>query len=289
MAPKGTIRSTRRRSTASDFNVLGLAQRLRFVCLALSPEDGEQHEDTRRFTCSHVPCHDRNSGSGTAGRPQPYDPQQLPAIQGRVAQYSLTPRGDVDGVILQDGTQVHLPPHLGGQLVQTIKLGDIITVRGLKAQALPLIQAISVTNDASGQSVADTGPPVTPPQPLAMDFQWMQVQGRVREPLYGPRGDMNGSLLDDGTQVHLPPDQAWSLGSELQAGETLVAQCYGAVGAYGKSLDAQQIGNSAIQLVQGGPPGPPARRGFRPPPPGFGAPPPPAPLGSPQPPPPRGP
>jgi hypothetical protein len=69
-----------------------------------------------------------------------YDPQQLPAIQGQVAQYSLTPRGDVDGVILQDGTQVHLPPHLGAQLVQAVKPGDTVTIRGLKAQALPLIQ-----------------------------------------------------------------------------------------------------------------------------------------------------
>src|ERR1700722_7435667 len=226
--------------------------------------------------------------TATAPLAQPvatYDPQQLPATQGRVAQYSLTPRGDVDGVILQDGTQVHLPPHLGAQLVQLVKPGDSITVRGLKAQGLPLIQAISVTNDASGQSVADTGPPAMPPPPLAMGFQWLQVQGRVREPLYGPRGDMNGALLDDGTQVHLPPDQAWPLSGELQAGGTLDAQGYGVTGAYGKSLDAQQIGNSATELVQVGPPGPRGGQGFRPPPPGFSAPPP----SSPQAPPPRGP
>jgi hypothetical protein len=217
-----------------------------------------------------------------------YDPQQLPATQGRVAQYSLTPRGDVDGVILRDGTQVHLPPHLGSQLVQTVKPGDRVTVRGLKAQALPLIQAISVTNDDSGQGVVDAGPPTVPPQPLAMGFQWLQVQGRVREPLYGPRGDMNGALLEDGTQVHLPPDQAWSLGSQLQGGGALFAQGYGVTGAYGKSLDAQQIGNSATQLVQVGPPGPPRRRGVPPPPPGFDGPPP-LPPGSAPPPPPRGP
>jgi hypothetical protein len=231
--------------------------------------------------------------TATATLAQPvaiYDPQQLPATQGRVAQYSLTPRGDVDGVILQDGTQVHLPPHLGGQLVQAVKPGDSITVRGLKAQALPLIQALSVTNDASGQSVLDTGPPATPPQPLAMGFQWLQVQGRVREPLYGPRGDMNGALLDDGTQIHLPPDQARSLGSELLAGGMLVAQGYGVTGTYGKSLDAEQIGNSATQLIRVGPPGPPGRRDFSPPPPGFGAPPArPSPPGSSQPSPPRGP
>jgi hypothetical protein len=216
-----------------------------------------------------------------------YDPQQLPAIQGQIAQYSLTPRGDVDGVILQDGTQVHLPPHLGPQLVQAVKPGDTITIRGLKAQALPLIQALSLTGDASGQTVVDTGPPAIPPRPLAMTYQWLNVQGRVREPLCGPRGDMNGALLDDGTQIHLPPDQAWSLGQDLQAGRMLIAQGYGVAGAYGRSLDAQQIGENATQLVQVGPAGPRGRRGPPPPPYGFSASfPPPSPGGSAAPPPP---
>jgi hypothetical protein len=57
-------------------------------------------------------------GTGIAGAQQAgrYDPSQLPAIQGTVGQYSLTPhsltpRGDVDGLILTDGTEVHMPPH----------------------------------------------------------------------------------------------------------------------------------------------------------------------------------
>ena len=92
-----------------------------------------------------------------------YDPQQVPATKGQVAQYSLTPRGDVDGVILQDGTQVHLPPHLGAQLVEAVKPGDAVTIRGLKAQAIPLIQVISITDGASGKTVVDSGPPAAPP------------------------------------------------------------------------------------------------------------------------------
>ena len=79
-------------------------------------------------------------GQGVAG----YDPEQFPAIQGKVAQYSLTPRGDVDGLILNDGTEVHLPPHLGAQLVFAVKPGDQVTVRGLKARAVPMIDAMSV-------------------------------------------------------------------------------------------------------------------------------------------------
>ncbi|GAN77672.1 hypothetical protein [Acidisphaera rubrifaciens] len=213
----------------------------------------------------------------TLGQPvATYDPNQLPAMHGTVAQYSLTPRGDVDGVILSDGTQVHLPPHLGAQLVAAVKPGDAVTFRGLRAQALPLVQALSLTDDASGRGVVDAGPPATPPQPLAMGSQWLQVQGRVREALYGPRGDMNGALLDDGTQVHLPPDQAAKLSAYLAPGRTLVAQGYAATGRYGRSIDAQAIGTAPDALVQvAGPAGGP-RRGPPPPPP-------PAPRPAPQP------
>ena len=67
------------------------------------------------------------SSAGIAGAQQAatYDPGQLPAIQGRVGQYSLTPRGDVDGLILADGTEVHMPPHLGTQFS-----GNLALLRG---------------------------------------------------------------------------------------------------------------------------------------------------------------
>jgi hypothetical protein len=38
--------------------------------------------------------------------PTAYDPQQLPAIKGRVAAYSLTPRGDVDGLLISPLTKL---------------------------------------------------------------------------------------------------------------------------------------------------------------------------------------
>jgi hypothetical protein len=59
-----------------------------------------------------------------------YDPSQLPAINGTVAEYSLTPHADVDGLILPDATEVHLAPHLGTQLVFAVKPGDTVTIHG---------------------------------------------------------------------------------------------------------------------------------------------------------------
>jgi hypothetical protein len=213
------------------------------------------------------------AGAAFAQNPATFDPAQLPATTGTVAQYSLTPRGDVDGIILRDGTQVHLPPHLGPQLVADVKPGDTVEVRGLKAQAIPVVQAMSIKSEASGASVVDNGPPAHPPAPLAKETQWLTVQGAVKEPLYGPRGDLNGALLADGTQIHLPPDQAARLGSALQTGMTVVAEGYGVAGPYGRSVDARQIGPSVAQLEQVGPPPGPA--GFAAPPAPGALPPPP--------------
>jgi hypothetical protein len=191
-----------------------------------------------------------------------YDPDQFPAIQGKVAQYSLTPRGEVDGLILDDGTQVHLPPHLGAQLVFAIKPGDTITVRGLKSREIALIEAVSVTNDATHVSVVDTGPP----DPRGAG-QSLQANGHVKAQLHGPRGDLNGVLLEDGTIIHLPPDEADRLAAQLAVGQPLYVTGQGIASPLGKVIEAQQIGPNPSQLaeVQPGPPGP-GRRGPPPPP-----------------------
>src|SRR5882672_7552097 len=103
------------------------------------------------------------AGDGRVGAGAPiYDFQQLPATKGTVSRYTLTPRGDVDGLILADGTEVHFPPHLSTQLVYAIKPGDAVTVRGLKALSSPLIAAIAITNDATGYTVVDGGPGAGP-------------------------------------------------------------------------------------------------------------------------------
>ena len=66
-----------------------------------------------------------------------YDPGQLPAFNGRVQQFTLTPRGDIDGFILTDGTEVKTPPHLSTQIAVTLRNGDAATIRGLRAAAIP--------------------------------------------------------------------------------------------------------------------------------------------------------
>lgn len=199
-----------------------------------------------------------------------FDPNQFPAIQGKVAEYSLTPRGDVDGLILADGTEVHLPPHLGTQLVYAVKPGDAVTVRGLRAKAIPMVQAMSIKNDATGSTVTDTGPagPREAQQPLT-------AQGRVKAQLHGPRGELNGALLEDGTIVRLPPPEAQRLASELAPGASLTVWGDGFSGTLGRVIEARSIGPDGTHLTAVAPPPPPPRPGLgHRPPPGPDAPPP---------------
>ncbi len=194
-----------------------------------------------------------------------YDPDQFPAIRGKVAQYSLTPRGDVDGLILEDGTEVHLPPHLGAQLVFAVKPGDQVTVRGLKARDIPMVEAASVTNDATRQSVADNGPPGP-----GGAGQILQASGHIKAQLHGRRGELNGVLLEDGTIVHLPPDEADRLAVQLAVGQPLYVTGEGIASPLGKVIAAQQIGPSQSQLAQiqmPPPPRGPGRDRREPPPP----------------------
>lgn len=220
-----------------------------------------------------------------------YDPQQLPAQRGQVQQFTLTPRGDIDGLILTDGTEVKTPPHLSTQIAFSVKPGDAVTIHGLRAAALPLVQAFSITDEATGRTIVDNGPPgpgrgpaPPPPPPVGPNAGpsaplsgLTQVQGRVRMALHGPQGDVVGALLEDGTVLRLPPPEADRFATLLQPGRNLVAEGTELVTAVGKVLEAQQIGASLAQLSlietppgPGGghpPPPPPADPGAAPPPP----------------------
>jgi hypothetical protein len=187
-----------------------------------------------------------------------YDAAQLPAIKGKVAQYTLTPRGDVDGLILDDGTQVQIPPPFSTQIVFAIHPGDAVTVHGLKARALPLVQAMSVTNDASNVTVtlSGFGGPGMGPHGMHGREQTLEDTGKIKAQLHGPRGEMNGVLLEDGTVVHLPPPAAERLAATLAVGQTIYASGDGAALPYGRVIGARMLGATRADAKEVGGPRP---------------------------------
>ncbi|WGR74524.1 MULTISPECIES: hypothetical protein [unclassified Bradyrhizobium] len=210
-----------------------------------------------------------------------WDSSELPESRGTVKQYTLTPRGDVDGIILTDGTEVKLPPHLTAQTVFSIHPGDQVSIRGLRARAVALVDAASITNVATGRSVVDSGPPDRRDR-----GQDQMINGRIAAPLHGKRGEVNGALLEDGTVLRLPPPEAERLQDWLRQGQPVSVRGGILDTPLGRVVDVQAIGNSPEQMSELAGPRPPRgpadgpdRRGPPPPPPlpGSGLPPPPPP------------
>lgn len=195
------------------------------------------------------------------------DPSQLPETKGVVERYSLAPHGEVDGLILTDGTEIHLPPHLADELTAAVKPGDAVTVHGLRTLRLPLVDAASVTDDASGKSVIDEGPSHWPKLPQFDRRSELSAQGKVRMALHGPRGEANGVLLEDGTFLRLPPHEAARIADMLAPGQTIAARGPGVSGPNGTVIEAELLGPSLDQLAKLAPPPPPDGKAPPPPPP----------------------
>ncbi|MBW6396417.1 hypothetical protein KPL78_01095 [Roseomonas sp. HJA6] len=179
-----------------------------------------------------------------------FDTAQLPQTHGVVARYSLGPRGEVDGLILQDGTQVQLPSHLGSELVFAARPGDAVTVRGLLAIGVPLVAAVSVRNDATGAEVVDAGG-----GPHGGEVT-VGASGPVQTVLRGRRGEVNGAILVDGTTVRVPPHAAVQMAELLRPGATLAVRGEGRTTVFGRVIEARFAGPSMDRLTEIAGPGP---------------------------------
>ncbi len=172
-----------------------------------------------------------------------FDPAQLPEIKGKVAQYTLTPWGDVDGLILDDGTEIQLPPHMSTGLVYAVRPGDSVSIRGLKARATAMVVAASITNTATGATISSQA------EHTAQD-----VTGVVKATLHTPRGDAGGVLLQDGTVVRLPPPEFSKLADILAVGKTITVRGEGTTTPLGHVIAAREIGATPDKLTKVGRP-----------------------------------
>jgi hypothetical protein len=195
-----------------------------------------------------------------------YDPQQFPSVRGEAERFTLTGRGDIDGLILKDGTEVKTSADLSTQIAFAIRPGDRVTIHGLRAAALPLVRAVSITDHITHRTVTDsdvsisTNPPSVRPAPHPRGGPPQapgastEMTGQVRMALHGAQGDVNGVLLGSGAILRFPPDQADQLASIIQPHQSLVAEGFTITNSLGTVMDVQQIGLTRDRLVAVGPP-----------------------------------
>ena len=161
-----------------------------------------------------------------------------------MAFYALTPWGGVDGLILDDGSQVRIGRHLSTQLAALVRPGDQVTVHGVKASSGGLILAVSIVNDAGGKPLLSGGQRAS-----------MVVQGRIKAALRNGRDEVDGVLLEDGSQVRLRPREAARIAAQLAPGQTIYASGFGQDDALGKVVVPRRIGATEADAKELVPPG----------------------------------
>jgi hypothetical protein len=194
---------------------------------------------------------------------RPGDPAPIEAtVSGRVVRWLPNPNGDVDGLLLSDGTQITFPPRLSARLTELVKLQDNVQVLGRRGANTKVMRATQIKIAKSGQTfsteVAVGDAPRTPLPPVAHEaLTAMTASGRIATLLFTDRGDANGVLLDSGAAVRFPPHVGTQLADDLKVGSTLYARGYGTRGAQGAAFEATRIGTSESDARDIFPPRPP--------------------------------
>jgi hypothetical protein len=175
------------------------------------------------------------------------DPDCLPETRGKISQFLLNPHGELDGFILERSNrtlqQVHFPPHLSRRVAKLFALGDLVRVRGVKPRHADLIAAVSLTTQGAAE-IIDEGPPHhhDAHDPAAgAKGKPMDVQGKVVLPLFGPKGELRGALLDDGTSLRMPPHAAAELAAYLVPGIHVQAWGEGVKNRLGRTVNVHEI------------------------------------------------
>ncbi|MBN3760862.1 hypothetical protein [Burkholderia sp. Ac-20365] len=172
------------------------------------------------------------------------DPNSLPETRGTVTRFLLNPHGELDGLVLgsRQPQQIHFPPHLSRQITRHVSVGDEIRVRGIKPRSADMIAAVSVTTK-TGKVILDEGPPHNGEkhQRPEAERRPMQASGEVVLSLFGPKGELRGALLDDGTSLRMPPHAATELASYLAPGTHVHAWGHGVGNRHGRTIEVDEI------------------------------------------------
>lgn len=117
--------------------------------------EGEKEEPG---TSDQVPAAAARNGEGAERRAD-----KMTKVSGEVAEFHLSPDGEVDGITLKDGAEVRFPPKAGKNVAATVSIGDMVEVAGWTHADESEIHAATIANVRSSKAVdVDEPPPGVP-------------------------------------------------------------------------------------------------------------------------------
>lgn len=208
-------------------------------------------------------------------------------LSGAVQQLNYDPEGATNGLVIAPNSLVQVPPDWMMRMGGALRPGEQVRVTGYVIATGPgprIVQPVSMS--ISGRTLTMTQP--AQPAPYT-------GSGAIRQLNYGPGGEVNGFVLQNGIYARTPPFGAADI-SVLRPGANLAVSGFAHTTPFGMTvLDVQSITANGQTIAMNAAPGPgpgPRPRGPRgpgrvAPAAGVGAPPPPPPPPDAPPPPPR--
>jgi hypothetical protein len=177
---------------------------------------------------------------------------EVKEIYGTVLSYLLNPRGEVDGLLLEDGTFIKFPPHLGRELTQVAQPNDEVTVIG-PLEGPKLLKGYVIANLQTETALREIKP--TPPERASFSgpLKPLRAEGRIKYAKRNPHGEIDGAILEDGTILLFPPHAGETFAEQLKGGQPLHALGFGTSNQYGTSIAVAMLGSSRESLTVIGP------------------------------------
>lgn len=160
-------------------------------------------------------------------------------VIGTVKKFLINPNGDIDGLLLDDKTQVTFSPGHSKHIQESIFLNDKIEVVGTR-EVGSVVSAAAITNRKTNKAVNMDEELVNK---VPANIKEMSVQGRIEEQLFGPAGDLNGVILKDGTIVHINTNLVEDANVNVNLGQRIKVKGTGIKNKYGKAVMAESIKN----------------------------------------------
>jgi hypothetical protein len=156
-----------------------------------------------------------------------------------IQQTLVNPRGQIDGLLLRDGTVVRFSPYALAEAAR-LRPGASVHVTGtpvVNAGVLTLFDA-RVTQGATTIVDAQAPPPLPGP---GAEPSFMLVSGPVAHVLSNRNGIADGVILADGTVVVIGPGELERADAHVTIGTQLTARGVGSVSPAGRTLAAEQV------------------------------------------------
>ena len=161
-------------------------------------------------------------------RPRAPDAERWAIQDNRIRDVLRTPRGGIDGLMLQNRAVIRWSEPLDANIVALLKPGFRLRAAGpeIRGQLFPEVLIVENPGATSGSRILLAEKSRSKPEPESVPTRLPVAEptrelGRISQILIAPGGRTEGLILSDGTRVQIAPEREKDTPTDLSIGETV--------------------------------------------------------------------